>query len=766
MSAPRLAWIRLWDAWVRMLRTTRPWVLAAYSVFLPAFWIGCVRVGPGLYASLEAYDAAGLAPLAACLAPCFWLTLFSQRIYQMPSRTGAWMTHDFHFLLGHPLPLGRVLMAVAAVWSFGDLPVVLSSLALLAGFLEAVGAPAGLRLVAGLLFLWMVFAVFLALAIGRMLFHRFRTRGHRLAMGAAALGLAALVMGGLGPTATADRPDLARAWLQRPMPAAEPSLLERSVSSLEPLLDTARRLSPLAPWFPPFQLYRGAALVARGQAEGWWRLLGVAGLLALATLLVLAVAEPLSRRDLLALTLPSSEEPVGPSTLGVAEMPERWLTGLDAKELALWSRFATGPVALAAATAWMTWKMLSGGYSILTAAKLLGMATWMVGSMAGDSLSWERRGLVLCQLLPLTPAQILSVKARWAALAGVLTLVVPFAAVGVLTDAEPFTELVRGVLVLTFLVFTAAYAGVAIGALLRDLAGQGQPGMGPLLGALLWLGLCAAMVAQVFFSSGYAIFGGLFFDLLMVLALWQRACVQLAHQHELEEVTNEQTTFADAVLVFLCAYLLVTVIVLKAQALGASSAAVGALRTYLLTALFPLVLAALTWIHLRLLPVQAVPAGQRSSLGGDLLLALGLAGCTVSLSLAYSWGISRLGWVQARDLAAGVQMLRDMLSGLPFAPVLVLALMGGLAPLAEEGFFRGLFYQGIRRMQPHDYRIAVLFSSLAFGLLHPAAHFPVIFTMGTLLALVVERRGSLRPAILAHALHNCTMVLLFLGGRT
>lgn len=762
MSAVRLAWVRLADAWVRMIASSRPWVLAAYSVFLPAFWIGCMRLAPELYAALEAYDGRFLAPFLAALAPCLWLLLFSQRIYQMPSRTGAWLTHDFHFLLGMPLPLGRVMLAAAAVWTLGDLPVILSAAALMAGFLKAIRATAALGLVVAVLALWMVGAVFLALGVGRLLFHRFHEPRHRLAMAVLASLAALLVWSGAGEGPAIDRPELALAWLERPVPATEPTLLERTVVSLEPLLTTLERLRPLAQVFPPYQLYLGAERIARGDAVGWWRLLAVAALLGVVTLGLLALLEPFSRRDWLALTCPSPEDSEDASGR-IEVFSDRRVTGLDAKELALWGHFWAGPLALAAATGWTTWYLLDKGYSVLAAAKLLGMATWMVGSLAGDSLSWERRGLTLCQLLPLTPGQILAAKARWAALVGVASLVVPFALVGILADAEPFAELVRGVLVLTFLVFTAAFAGVAIGALLRDLSGQGQPGMGPLLGALMWLGLCAAMVAQVFFTSGYAIFGGLFFDLLLVLALWQRACVQLAHQHELEEVANDQTTFADSVLVFLFAYLLVAVVALKAQAMGAGTAAVNALRAYLLTALFPVVLAGLTWVHLRVLraPLEQPAPGGRWK---DVALALGLAGCTVSLSLAYSWAVARLGWVRTSDLSAGVQLLRGLLKDLPMAPLLVFGLMGVLAPLAEEGFFRGLFYQGIRRLQPHDYRIAVLASALAFGLLHPAVHFPVLFAMGTALALLVEWRGSLFPAMLAHALHNSAMVLLYLRG--
>jgi membrane protease YdiL (CAAX protease family) len=426
----------------------------------------------------------------------------------------------------------------------------------------------------------------------------------------------------------------------------------------------------------------------------------------------------------------------------------------------LWRLFWVGPAALAGGAAYATWYFLNAGYAILAAAKMLGIATWVVGALAGDSLGWERRGLRLCQTLPLTPGQILAAKARWAALMGFAAIVVPFAAVCVLAEAEPFAEVLRGSLVLTFLVFVAAHAGVAVGALLRDLSGQGQPGMGTMMGAMLWLGLCVAMVAQVFFTSGYAVYGGLFFDLLLVAALWQRACLRLRWQHEPDELATAETAFSDSVVVFLMTYLLVTLIVLKAQAYGAPPGALESLRTYLLSALFPVVLAALSWLHLRRLPAPKTGCSWR----GDLAWAAALAALTIGASLAYSYGMTRLGWLERDDLSSSVRTMRQMVAGLPMAPVLMTLLVGFLAPAAEEAFFRGLFYRGVRLLQPHDYRVAVLLSALAFGLLHPAAHFPVVFAMGLLLAMLVEWRGSLRPAILAHGLHNLAMWTFFSVG--
>lgn len=76
-----------------------------------------------------------------------------------------------------------------------------------------------------------------------------------------------------------------------------------------------------------------------------------------------------------------------------------------------------------------------------------------------------------------------------------------------------------------------------------------------------------------------------------------------------------------------------------------------------------------------------------------------------------------------------------------------------LAPIAEEAFFRGFVFGGLRRWaRPGP---AILISSIAFTIPHvePIVLLP-IFVLGIVLAWVVERRRSLVPAIVAHLAFN------------
>ncbi|QIN84094.1 CPBP family intramembrane metalloprotease [Rubrobacter tropicus] len=84
----------------------------------------------------------------------------------------------------------------------------------------------------------------------------------------------------------------------------------------------------------------------------------------------------------------------------------------------------------------------------------------------------------------------------------------------------------------------------------------------------------------------------------------------------------------------------------------------------------------------------------------------------------------------------------------------LLVVLGGLlAPFGEELLFRGMLYTFLRRWGPV---LALAVSSLIFGLLHGADLVFLIHAalMGTLLALLYERSGSLWPGVMAHGLHN------------
>jgi uncharacterized protein len=89
----------------------------------------------------------------------------------------------------------------------------------------------------------------------------------------------------------------------------------------------------------------------------------------------------------------------------------------------------------------------------------------------------------------------------------------------------------------------------------------------------------------------------------------------------------------------------------------------------------------------------------------------------------------------------------------PLELAMLLVLVAGLVPFAEELFFRGMLYPVLRsRMGP----IAAIVANAA---LFSVAHFiplliPGLFVVGLLLAYLRERSGSIWPSVCLHALQN------------
>jgi|GEM_PF-225184 len=105
----------------------------------------------------------------------------------------------------------------------------------------------------------------------------------------------------------------------------------------------------------------------------------------------------------------------------------------------------------------------------------------------------------------------------------------------------------------------------------------------------------------------------------------------------------------------------------------------------------------------------------------------------------------------ARDLGLDAGLL---------AAIFVFAIVAVLAPIAEEIFFRGMFFGGLRKRRGP--LLAALISALIFGGLHATtgvSAVPVLMILGFQLALIYERTGSLWPGIALHMLNNLLALL-------
>ncbi|HEX9694790.1 MAG TPA: CPBP family intramembrane glutamic endopeptidase [Actinomycetota bacterium] len=149
--------------------------------------------------------------------------------------------------------------------------------------------------------------------------------------------------------------------------------------------------------------------------------------------------------------------------------------------------------------------------------------------------------------------------------------------------------------------------------------------------------------------------------------------------------------------------------------------------------------------------------------------ALGFRSDQIRRDIGFGLGIGLLGWVVStlvvgnivvrvvERLSRGPVTEPDQLDyANPSALVLTITAIGVIviAPIAEEIFFRGFVFRGFRR------DVGFVVAAVASGALFMMAHlpfwiiFPSIFTLGLFLAWALERRASLIPCIVAHALFN------------
>jgi uncharacterized protein len=151
------------------------------------------------------------------------------------------------------------------------------------------------------------------------------------------------------------------------------------------------------------------------------------------------------------------------------------------------------------------------------------------------------------------------------------------------------------------------------------------------------------------------------------------------------------------------------------------------------------------------------PLRERLGLGASGLapgrVALGALGL-VALSHAAEGVVELAGFS-----TAGLVRFDDALAGLSFDQLLLpLGALALASAIGEELFFRGLLQRGLAR------RIgtapAIVLASLAFGAAHDDwTHGAAAAVLGSYLGVIAARTGSIRSAIVAHAVNNAVAVI-------
>jgi membrane protease YdiL (CAAX protease family) len=168
----------------------------------------------------------------------------------------------------------------------------------------------------------------------------------------------------------------------------------------------------------------------------------------------------------------------------------------------------------------------------------------------------------------------------------------------------------------------------------------------------------------------------------------------------------------------------------------------------------------LLWALLALGGATLLPGGSlaaRLRLGPGRLGAARLAVAALgflALSHALHGLVLWLGWLDGSSLAELQERVRR---ASPAHPALVLFAIGLAPALGEELLFRGFLLQLLSLRWPGA--PAVLGSAALFGAAHfDPVHGPTAFVLGAYLAALTAVSGSLRPALLCHALNNTLAV--------
>ena len=166
-----------------------------------------------------------------------------------------------------------------------------------------------------------------------------------------------------------------------------------------------------------------------------------------------------------------------------------------------------------------------------------------------------------------------------------------------------------------------------------------------------------------------------------------------------------------------------------------------------------LALIAIAWLaagrprreRLRLLPSGVSTPAIIAMIVGILALSQALESLAILVGVGSG---ANLDWI-ARTLAAAS----------PGGLLLAIVVIGGLAPVGEELFFRGFMLTRLRRVWSAG--PAILVTAIAFGVIHGEWVHGVLATgIGIYLGLVTERSASVVPAVICHVANNSASVVL------
>jgi uncharacterized protein len=175
-----------------------------------------------------------------------------------------------------------------------------------------------------------------------------------------------------------------------------------------------------------------------------------------------------------------------------------------------------------------------------------------------------------------------------------------------------------------------------------------------------------------------------------------------------------------------------------------------------------LLAAAMIYVPFQIARPQGYAEPTELGLGPSLRAPLATAVIAYFTYLACALVISALFSPEQEDITRELGVDEGALGAIAAFFLIVIA-----APVAEEVFFRGFMFAGIR--SHGSFLVAALVSAGIWGLFHYTGSdsWPVVLQLsvfGVILAAVYERTGSIRPCIALHALNNAIAFAVLASG--
>lgn len=394
--------------------------------------------------------------------------------------------------------------------------------------------------------------------------------------------------------------------------------------------------------------------------------------------------------------------------------------------------------------------------------KFLGGLLTLLLTTPAASIAREGAGVTMRLLLPSRQHNLLLAKVPVIALRNVMLVMPSGLALAFVLPMAPPLKVLSAAVLLAMICLVAAMAAVGAGMVVAPLV-EATSSFGRQVVAL---GLCGLTLSPLTLmataTNPYHAAAGVMAAGLMVAGLWQKSLARLAMLAHPTVEKAPSYLLGDAALGALLYVLAGSALATLLQ--GATG--MDHDRSMLLSMLvLQLLVIRYTVGYLFLRCKDTGEALGLSGPGRHWALGAGFGLLCGVVALGYGWFLSEVLDIDARSGGGPISRMVAEMGEHPVEGLFALIAAAILAPISEELLFRRLIFLGILQASGR-LGISAVLSGLFFAIVHPAAGFPLIFTVGVISSMLLARLGSLAPCFAFHmAFNSVQLVALIYFGK-